>query len=97
MNPQRELGNLFSVDDGCPYVQGGIGNISFVKDLLTDTVVNTNFKCSKFGPHIHDMLGWVITIKLIENIFDSIDIKIAIFLTTRFIGLLAFVKIAILL
>ena len=63
MKPQRELGNLFSLDNGCPYLQAGIGNISFVKDLLTDAV-NTNFKCSKFGTHIHQLLGWVYSVDL---------------------------------
>ena len=59
LEPQRELGNIFSINDGCPYFQAGIANISFVKDLQTRTVVSRNFKCSKFGQHIHHALGWV--------------------------------------
>ena len=59
LNPQREFGDIFSVNKGCPYLQAGIGNIEFVKDLLTQSVLTNNFKCSKFGPNTHDMLGWV--------------------------------------
>ncbi|CAB4015197.1 Hypothetical predicted protein, partial [Paramuricea clavata] len=58
LNPQRKFGNLFSVNNGCPYLQAGIGNISFVKDLSTQSVLTNNFKCSKFGQHVHHMLGW---------------------------------------
>ena len=35
LKPQRELGNLFSINNGCPFLQAGIANISFVKDLIT--------------------------------------------------------------
>jgi hypothetical protein len=59
LHPQPKFGNLFSVNNGCPYLQAGIGNISFVKDLSTQSVLTKNLKCSKFGPHTHDMLGWV--------------------------------------
>ena len=58
LNQQREFGNLFVLNNGCPYIQAGIGNIKFVKDLMIQSVLE-DFKCSKFGPHIHDMLGWV--------------------------------------
>ncbi|CAB3991977.1 Hypothetical predicted protein, partial [Paramuricea clavata] len=58
LNPQRKFGNLLSVNNGCPHLQAGIGNISFVKDISTHSVLTNNFKCSKFGPHIHHMLGW---------------------------------------
>ncbi|CAB4023147.1 Hypothetical predicted protein, partial [Paramuricea clavata] len=58
LNPQRKFGDIFSVDKGCPDLQAGIGNIEFVKDLLKQSVLTNNFKCSKFGPHTHHMLGW---------------------------------------
>ncbi|CAB4004689.1 Hypothetical predicted protein [Paramuricea clavata] len=58
LNPQREFGNLFSINNGCSKLQAGIGNIQFVKDLLVKRVVTNNFKCSKFGQHIHHLLGW---------------------------------------
>ena len=60
LNSRRELGNLFGIGNGfCAKLHSGIGNISYVKDVLTDTVVTTTFKCSKFGLHISDALGWV--------------------------------------
>ena len=58
LNLPRELGSLFSLNNGCSYEQAGIGNIEFVKDLLTQSI-NKNFKCSNFGPHTYHMLGWV--------------------------------------
>ena len=60
LNLQREFGNLFSIKNGCPLLEAGIGNISFVKDLMTEAVVTNSFKCSKFGQHVHPRLGWVI-------------------------------------
>ena len=60
LNSKRELGNLFGIGNGfCAKLHSGIGNISYVKDVLTDSVVTTTFKCSKFGLHISDALGWV--------------------------------------
>ena len=61
LNPQREFGKLFSKDNGCLYPYAGIGNIEFVKDLMTQTSLANNFKCSKFGLNTHHMLGWVYT------------------------------------
>ena len=56
---KRPLGDLFGIGSGgCTDFHSGIGNVSYVKDILTETVVTTNFNCSKFGfdnPH-----GWVI-------------------------------------
>ena len=65
LKPRRELGNLFSINNGCPLLEAGIGNISFVKDLMTKTVVTTSLKCSKFGQHVHPRLGWVIFLTLL--------------------------------
>ena len=59
LNPPRKFGYLFSLKNGCPYLQAGIGNIEFVKDLLNQSVLTNNFKRSKFGPDIHPLLGWV--------------------------------------
>jgi hypothetical protein len=62
LKPKRNLGNLFAVGSGgCTDVHSGIGNVSYVKDILTETVVTTKFNCSKFGPHSHSSLGWVTT------------------------------------
>ena len=63
LKPKRNLGNLFGVGSGgCTDVHSGIGSVSFVKDILSETVVTTDFSCSKFGPHFHASLGWVTTI-----------------------------------
>ncbi|CAB3999647.1 Hypothetical predicted protein [Paramuricea clavata] len=54
---KRALGNLFGVGSGgCTDFHSGIGNVSYVKDILTETVVTTKFNCSQFGPHTD--LGW---------------------------------------
>ncbi len=69
LNPKRELGNLFGVGKGgCTDVHSGIGNVAYVKDILTDTIVTKKFRCSKFGPHMTAALGWVICLK---NTFNS--------------------------
>ena len=71
LNPKRELGNLFGLGKGgCTDVHSGIGNVAYVKDILTDTIVTSKFKCSKFGPHVNAAFGWVILLK------NSIDIKV---------------------
>jgi hypothetical protein len=51
---------MFGVGSGgCTDIHSGIGNISYVKDILTETVVTTEYSCSKFGPHQDVNLGWV--------------------------------------
>ena len=66
MKKARPLGNLFGIGSGgCTDFHSGIGNVSYVKDILTETVVTTKFSCSKFGPN--NDLGWV-TIIMIESI-----------------------------
>ena len=60
LKTNRALGNLFGVGSGgCTDFHSGIGNVSYVKDILTETVVTTKFNCSKFGPHQDINLGWV--------------------------------------
>ena len=74
LNPTRHLGNLFGVGDGgCTAVHSGIGNVAYIKDLLTETVVTTNFDCSKFGPHVDKTLGWVIYHVLVNISLFSLD------------------------
>ena len=54
----RPLGDLFGIgSDGCTDYHSGIGNVSYVKDTLTETMVTTKFSCSKFGSD--NKLGWV--------------------------------------
>ena len=48
-------------DKGCSQDQPGIGDIAYVKDLQTDTVVSTGYRCSVFGKYQHPVtgFGWV--------------------------------------
>ena len=60
LKTNRVLGNLFGVGSGgCTDHHSGIGNVSYVKDILTETVVTTKFNCSQFGPNTDLNLGWV--------------------------------------
>ena len=69
----RPLGNIFGVGSGgCTDFHSGIGNVSYVKDILTDTVVTTKFSCSKFGSD--NILGWVTMILYCVNICVQHDI-----------------------
>ncbi len=70
LKTNRALGNLFGVGSGgCTDFHSGIGNVSYVKDILTETVVTTKFNCSKFGPHQDVNLGWVtVIVYYIKNI-----------------------------
>ena len=46
---------------GCGRKSAGIGNIDYVKDLLTENIVTRNLRCSKFGfgHHPRTGFGWV--------------------------------------
>lgn len=46
---------------GCDSNSPGIGDVAFVKDLMTETVMTHSFRCSKFGvAHSPEsMIGWV--------------------------------------
>ncbi len=46
---------------GCGKYSPGIGDVKFVKDLITDKIMTTNFRCSKFGvAHSQKaQFGWV--------------------------------------
>ena len=47
-------------DRGCSSLEPGIGDIAYVKDQLTDTIVSTTFECSVFGGlQSSGKLGWV--------------------------------------
>ena len=62
LRSKRELKNLMIINKGgCGQTSPGIGNIAFVKDLQTDDIVTTNFRCSKFGigHHPKTNIGWV--------------------------------------
>ena len=55
---------------GCEHRAAGIGDIAYVKDLLTENIVTTKLRCSKFGFAHHPLVkfGWVwivfVTIRL---------------------------------
>ena len=46
---------------GCPSDFPGIGNVSYVKDLITEEIVARDFSCSIFGQYSHPIakIGWV--------------------------------------
>jgi hypothetical protein len=49
-------------DHGCDALKPGIGDIAYVKDLMTEKVVTTIFECSVFGKAKDSSIyksGWV--------------------------------------
>ena len=46
---------------GCDHRSAGIGDIAYVKDLLSDKIVTAKLRCSKFGFAYHPLarFGWV--------------------------------------
>ena len=46
---------------GCDKHSPGIGDVAYVKNLLSDSIVTRNFRCSKFGlaHHPRTKFGWV--------------------------------------
>ncbi len=56
---KRPLGQLLITDRGCDALSPGIGDIAYVKDLMTDRIVTTTFQCSVFGHPHSSNLGWV--------------------------------------
>ncbi|XP_028405398.1 uncharacterized protein LOC114527885 isoform X2 [Dendronephthya gigantea] len=58
---KRQLSNLMMVNEGgCPYNLPGIGDISYVKDLITEEISSKDFSCSVFGVYSHPSakIGW---------------------------------------
>ena len=47
-------------EGGCPYNLPGIGDISYVKNLITEEI-SKNYPCSVFGVYTHPSakIGWV--------------------------------------
>ena len=59
---KRPLKNLMMVNEGgCPYNQPGIGDISYVKNLITEEISSKVFSCSVFGAYSHPSarIGWL--------------------------------------
>ena len=48
-------------DQGCSPDEPGIGNIAYVKDIQTEAIVSTGYRCSVFGKYQHPLtgFGWV--------------------------------------
>ncbi|XP_028416962.1 uncharacterized protein LOC114541174 [Dendronephthya gigantea] len=49
---------LMSNKGGCSHRYPGIGDIAYVKDLMTGKIATRKFKCSRFGADISTGLGW---------------------------------------
>jgi hypothetical protein len=59
---KRPLKNLLMLNKGgCGRLSPGIGDISYVKDLQTEEIVTTKFRCSQFSSYHSksDGFGWV--------------------------------------
>jgi hypothetical protein len=61
MKSERPLKELMVDDQGCTKQKPGIGNIAYVKDIRTEKIVTTGFRCSIFGGFYHSTpgFGWV--------------------------------------
>ena len=62
LQKERPLKNLLMINEGgCGRLWPGIGDISYVKDLQTEEIVTTKFRCSQFTSHHSksDGYGWV--------------------------------------
>jgi hypothetical protein len=48
-------------EKGCSKDEPGIGNIAYVKDMQTEEIVTTGYRCSVFGKYQHPLtgFGWV--------------------------------------
>ena len=55
-----------SNDGGCGHRYPGIGDIAYVKDLMSRKITTRNFNCSRFGGSIAPGLGWVGVLNLIS-------------------------------
>ena len=64
-------------DTGCDVNSPGIGDIAFVKDLMTGKIVTTKFQCSVFGLAYSSTVGWVCNKKKL-SIYNVEKFKILI-------------------
>ena len=57
---------------GCNQRSAGIGDIAYVKDLLTEKIITTKLRCSKFGVAHHRLarFGWVRCLSIIRELFS---------------------------
>ena len=61
LRSKRPLKKLLMKSAGCNQRSAGIGDIAYVKDLMTERIVTTKLRCSKFGLAHHRLakFGWV--------------------------------------
>ena len=74
MNTKRPLKNLMVLGKlGCDQNSPGIGDIEYVKDILTEKIVTSTFRCSKFGIayHVGTEIGWVSTRKCYKKLYHA--------------------------
>ncbi|CAB4026434.1 Hypothetical predicted protein, partial [Paramuricea clavata] len=67
---KRPLKKLMMVNEGgCPYNQPGVGDISYVKNLMTEEISSKDFPCSVFGAYSHPSakLGWTMMNSCLEE------------------------------
>ena len=57
LQSRRPLKKLMMNTAGCDQRSSGIGDIAYVKDLLTGKIVTAKLRCSKFD--VEPRLGWV--------------------------------------
>ena len=61
LHSKRPLKKLLMNSDGCNQRSAGIGDIAYVKDLMTERIVTSKLRCSTFGLGQHHLarFGWV--------------------------------------
>lgn len=57
---------------GCSHLHPGIGDVAYVKDLMSRRIATKEFNCSRFGTSIARGLGWVYKIIYLLNILKII-------------------------
>ena len=76
---KRLLKHFMIVDKGgCPYNFPGVGDVLYVKDLITEEIVSRDFSCSIFGLYSHPQtkIGWVGCIILYkQQTYKSLQLK----------------------
>ena len=53
---KRLLKNLITADQGCPRNFPGVGDVSYIKDLMTNEIVSNDFSCSIFGSYSYPIV-----------------------------------------
>lgn len=61
LQSERPFKKLMIDNHGCSQDNPGIGNIAYVKDIRSDKIVTTAYRCSVFGKYQHPLtgFGWV--------------------------------------